>query len=149
MAPSKNRRYLLTELLPVVVTIVLATIINEYVEYSFDYDWPFVLTIMLYLTVFLLTNRIVKFLMGTEEIEVETHPGVNWPLSGPAGRAGNAVVLMMFVPSSLLTLLNPLQLLHNLRPSASRHMCLRSAGDFGRLDAWPKPSVFAFTCLLD
>ena len=32
---------------------------------------------MLHLTVFLLTNRIVKLLMGTEEIEVETHPGVN------------------------------------------------------------------------
>ena len=131
MAPSKNRRYLLTELLPVVVTIVLATIINEYVEYSFDYDWPFVLTIMLYLTVFLLTNRIVKLLMGTEEIEVETHPGVNWPLSGPAGRAGNAVVLMMFVPSSLLTLLNPLQLLHNLRQLLGQQKAAVRLAEFG------------------
>ncbi|MEE3369006.1 MAG: hypothetical protein VX346_06645, partial [Planctomycetota bacterium] len=45
-----------------------------------------------------------------------------WPAYGPApaagvaaGHAGNAVVLLAFLPSSILTLLNPLQLLHNIR----------------------------------
>lgn len=52
---------------------------------------------------------------GTEKFEVECHPGVHWPLSGPAGRTGNVVVLLAFLPSSMLVFLNPLQLLHNIR----------------------------------
>ncbi|MCH2131916.1 MAG: M23 family metallopeptidase [Pirellulaceae bacterium] len=72
-------------------------------------------TILLYLSVYLIIDRVVKSLVGTENVDVESHPGVNWPLSGLAGRAGNVVVLLAFVPSGLLALLNPLQLLHNIR----------------------------------
>ena len=97
------------------MTIVIATIIHESVEYFFDYRWPLLFTIILYMSVYFITDRIIKSLIGTEKVEVETHPGVNWPLSGPAGRAGNAVVLLAFLPSSMLTLLNPLQLIHNIR----------------------------------
>ena len=114
-APSKNQRHLLSGLLPIVMTIVMATIIHESIEYFFGYRWPLLFTVLFYMSVCLITDRIVKSLVGTEKVEVARHPGVNWPLSGPAGRAGNAVVLLAFLPSSILTLVNPLQLLHNIR----------------------------------
>ena len=114
-APSKNQRHLLSGLLPIVMTIVMATIIHESIEYFFGYRWPLLFTVLFYMSVYLITDRIVKSLVGTEKVEVARHPGVNWPLSGPAGRAGNAVVLLAFLPSSILTLVNPLQLLHNIR----------------------------------
>ena len=114
-APSKNQRHLLVGLVPVVITIVMATIIHEAVEYFFGYRWPLLFTITLYISVYLIGDRTVKWLLGAEKVEVESHPGVHWPRSGPAGQAGNVVVLLAFVPSSLLTLLNPLQLLHNIR----------------------------------
>ena len=114
-APSKNQRHLLTGLLPIVMTVVIATIIHESVEYFFSYRWPLLFTLILYMSVYFITDRIVKSLVGTEKVDVESHPGVNWPLSGPAGRAGKFVVLLAFLPSSILALFNPLQLLHNIR----------------------------------
>ena len=114
-APSIKQRHLLTGLLPIVMTLVMATIIHESVEYFFAYRWPLSFTILLYISMYFITDRIIKSLVGTEKVEVECHPGVNWPLSGPAGHAGSVVVLLAFLPSSILTLLNPLQLLHNIR----------------------------------
>lgn len=114
-APSKNYRFLLTGLLPVVMAFVIATIIHESVESFFDYRWPFLFTIILYMSVFFITGRIAKLLVGTKEVKVEPHPGVNWPLSGPAGRAGNVVVVLAYLSSSMLVILNPLQMLHNIR----------------------------------
>jgi hypothetical protein len=114
-ASAKIPRGMLVELLPVVVTAVVATTVHETVESVFGYSWPLLFTILLYLSVYLCADRLVRYLGGIEKVEIESHPGVNWPLSGPAGRAGHVMVLLAFVPSSLLALLNPLQLLHNIR----------------------------------
>jgi len=113
--PSKRQRHLPTGLLPVVMTLVIATVIHESAEYFFGYRWLLLFSLILYMSVYFISDRIVNSLVGTEKVEVEPHPGANWPLSGPAGRAGNVVVLLAFLPSSLLALLNPLQLLHNIR----------------------------------
>lgn len=62
-APSKNQRHLLTGLLPIVMTIVRATMTHESVEYFFGYRWLLLFTIILYMSVYFITDRIVKSLV--------------------------------------------------------------------------------------
>lgn len=76
----------------------------------------------------LVTLPLKRKLQGKEPRQ--SHPALNWPVSGPISILGHGGLTAIFYGSSILTLLNPLQLVQQMRMLKSQSLAARRLQPF-------------------
>lgn len=111
-----NGHSIVAFLLPILVALAVHLGLMEALDQLWDYRPPKVGQFFLYFSLYLFINWIVKTLFfKTEKITPEPHPALQWPMPGPIGRLGPYGMMMTFLPSSLLSLVNPFLFSQQLR----------------------------------
>lgn len=97
-------------LVPVLIALFIATLINKLAVYWFHFNWTTVLNFVNYFGVYALASVLTKKYDARRchaTSGAQKHPAYDWPLPRPIGKYGKFAPLLTYYPSQLLSLLNP------------------------------------------
>lgn len=105
-------------LFSVIVTLVVATVINKVSIRWFGFQWSTALNFVNYFAVYLLILWLVKkYNLSRQYLDkgTEIHPAYNWPLPKPIAQFGKLAPAFTYFSSLLLSLFNPYLLCQQIR----------------------------------
>ncbi|MEE2002029.1 M23 family metallopeptidase [Alkalimonas sp. MEB108] len=129
---------------PMLGGLAMVLLLQFGVQALWQWSLPFWLVIVLYLAFAAGLSSVLGRLANEYKTEkTPVHPASAWPVSGPIRYLGRYSMLFTFLPSSLLSILNPWQLTQQLKQLAGQaKVHRRMRGHYGELDSYQNKAVY-------
>lgn len=117
---NKPKRYLSALwlfLIPLLLALVVATTTHEYLEHKLEEKISTFWRMLMYVGTYFFFNWSIHklFAKPAKKKEFPPHPALNWPMSGPISKLGHKGMIFTFLPSVILSSLNPFQLIQQIK----------------------------------
>lgn len=99
---------------PIIFAVLVSFAIERGIEWLFDYPFGRFLSLLLFFTVYFVLAGLLKAAQ-VPKAEQQRHPANDWPISGPIRYLGRYASYFTFLPSLLLSSLNPWQLVQQFK----------------------------------
>lgn len=103
---------------PIVIALLIAIPFHNWTQGYFDTKISSLWRMLLFVSIYFVINWLFGILFNNKKKDKKlesTHPGLKWPVNGPLARFGFLPIYLVFVPTSMLFMLNPFQWVLQLR----------------------------------